>query len=1148
LIVMLVIAGWVGSARGAEPRFRLVSHRTPATIHLGLPAEAELVLENTGDAIWSDEAGDRLAYHWRDPTGALLVRDGVRTRLPGPVAPGERVVLRARIEAPDRLGPHRLEWRMVRENVAWYPRPDDGEPTSIDVEVAGPAFTWTLAAFEPPAELSAGDPARARVVIRNDGAATWSAEQGDAVSYRWWTADGAAVPREGRRTALPRPLAPGERMDLELAVDAPSRPGCYRLEVEPVREHVSWFGAPLAGAALSGPLWVEPGPLAWDLLDHDTPSTMSAGVGVDVTVSIANVGDEAWDERDALSYRWLDERGRWIGEGPRVRIDPPLEPGASATVGVRVQAPREPGRHRLAWEVVREHVRWLGPPSGPLPEPALVTVGPAPRAWSLLEIDELPAIWVGQDALVRVVIRNDGTDTWSDELGDHVSYHWLSPDGEMAVFDGRRTGLPGPVAPGAAVELALRITGPRMAGEYRLEVEMVREEVAWYGPAASSVLPEGGIPVRVRWFSGMLQILASLAALAVIVVARRRVGTAVGWVAMCLPELPIVWTWAAIALTAVSFAELSGVGFWSGALGVTLSGAALASLAVALTPVRWRAGVSGVLVGAAGALVLADLAYMHFYGGIVPVTALTAAHHLGEVGASVRALFQPSWWWLAPTLATGLAWSLAWPSRALRERAVSSGRSHRIAVALALVATLPAAIRLADVATAELGRRVFSEQHNAARLGVFNAHLFDVIRSVRDLGRGAASPEERLSLRAWFADRAAAVARAAQAVPGHGAARGHNLVLLQVESAQGFVIGAHVDGQPITPFLDTLHQRGVYFSNVVDQTAEGKTSDAEYAVLSSQHPLRAGALCFLRARNRFYTLAHVLAERGYTTLSAHPFKRGFWNRAVIHPRYGFERSLFDREIGAGSEVGWGLADGPFLERMSDEIDALPRPFFAFLITLSLHHPYEEFPAALQELDLGALQGTPLGNYLHAMNYFDRELERFFDRLERSGRLDDTVVAVFGDHDARLEPDADFLRVAGIEHWSPSLPLRLERIPFFVVLPGSEPHGEVGAVGGHVDVAPTLLHFLGIPRPVAFVGRPIGAQGAIAAHPTGSAVAHDRYFVADGADLPAEGGCFDAARGTSRPRRDCDEIAAAAAEELARSRAVLDHDLHRDLGD
>src|SRR5690606_9042128 len=267
-------------------------------------------------------------------------------------------------------------------------------------------------------------------------------------------------------------------------------------------------------------------------------------------------------------------------------------------------------------------------------------------------------------------------------------------------------------------------------------------------------------------------------------------------------------------------------------------------------------------------------------------------------------------------------------------RAWMLARPRLPALVVCLVFASPALHKLGVALGGKLGTRVFSEQAIVGRYGYVNAHLFDIARQLRERGRrGNPSPEERERIHAWFDARSTAKPS--------GVAVGHNLLLIQVEALQTWVIGLEVDGQEITPLLNRMRHEADWYPYLVDQTNQGKTSDAEYAVLNSQHPLGEGAICFLRADNSFYTLAHVLAERGYATLSAHPYKRGFWNRAALHPRYGFARSLFRRELGDGQEVGWGLADGLFFERIMPEIQALPEPWFTFLITLSLHHPYAE---------------------------------------------------------------------------------------------------------------------------------------------------------------------------------------------------------------
>ena len=66
-----------------------------------------------------------------------------------------------------------------------------------------------------------------------------------------------------------------------------------------------------------------------------------------------------------------------------------------------------------------------------------------------------------------------------------------------------------------------------------------------------------------------------------------------------------------------------------------------------------------------------------------------------------------------------------------------------------------------------------------------------------------------------------------------GAAKGYNLVVLQVEALSSWAMGLEVDGQAITPYLDSIADDAWLSQSIWDQTAQGRTSDAEFLVLSS---------------------------------------------------------------------------------------------------------------------------------------------------------------------------------------------------------------------------------------------------------------------------------------------------------------------------
>jgi phosphoglycerol transferase MdoB-like AlkP superfamily enzyme len=660
-------------------------------------------------------------------------------------------------------------------------------------------------------------------------------------------------------------------------------------------------------------------------------------------------------------------------------------------------------------------------------------------------------------------------------------------------------------------------------------------------PAAVKVLL-AGVPLSVAWLT----------------LALRRFGPGVRAPARLTVEYALVLAVFALAL-ALQYLVLASVPLdaWAPFAKTVLNAAALVALPLALVPARFRGRAFGAYLVLLVALSFGDVIYLRYFGNVLPVLAFRSGTQVWDVRDVIVDYTRPSDIWFVPALFTAVLASFAWPARRpLRGTLAAIEALLFVGVAgLTAYAAWPVRAVVETWLQSERSYRVLNGTDAVQDNGYIVAHLKEASRSFRSLREHTnLSPSARARIERFHAERASAPPQ----TPDYGIARGTNLLIVQVEGMQEWAIGARYAGQEITPFLNRLRQRALYFSELFDETGDSSTSDAEYMLYNSQFPLNVGSVAFRRAENHFVTLLHAFKDARYTTFAGHAYAAGMWNRAVLYPRYGFDRAAFQPEFGAGPKLGWGIGDKPFVERAVPMLARLPQPFVGFLVTLTSHGPFQYVPMAERKLSLGSIETTDFGGYLHSMRYEDESIELLFEKLAAKGLLENTTVVVYGDHDSRLRFPAflaDNVELAPetseVVGGQRSLVQRIaqrdfttKRIPLFILLPqkAERPGGTVRTLGGHVDVGPTLLYLYGLPRPRSFIGQSLlPERPGHALRVDGSAVDSNHIYIA------ANGGrCESYPQLERKPMAECDALAKAAREELDVSWSVTLSDLASEL--
>ncbi len=295
-----------------------------------------------------------------------------------------------------------------------------------------------------------------------------------------------------------------------------------------------------------------------------------------------------------------------------------------------------------------------------------------------------------------------------------------------------------------------------------------------------------------------------------------------------------------------------------------------------------------------------------------------------------------------------------------------------------------------------------------------------------------------------------------------GIGKDKNLIVIQVESLQDFVINKTYNGQQITPFLNALIQKdSFYFPNYFQQLGGGNTSDAEFVTHNSLYASFKSYTYSLYKNSYFRGLPWILKEKGYQTAAFHGYKKDFWCRAQAYPNQGFDEYYCENSFELDEVVGLGLSDGSFFNQSIDHLKNMQQPYYGFLITLSTHHPYimpeEKKMIKLKDGD----EESIFGNYIHAANYIDQCLEAFVKELKANGLYENTVIAIYGDHfglnckDEKVNKDvSDFL---GFSYYYDEM----MNIPLIIHVPNSKAQETIQTVGGHIDFLPTIAYLMGI---------------------------------------------------------------------------------------
>jgi arylsulfatase A-like enzyme len=296
-----------------------------------------------------------------------------------------------------------------------------------------------------------------------------------------------------------------------------------------------------------------------------------------------------------------------------------------------------------------------------------------------------------------------------------------------------------------------------------------------------------------------------------------------------------------------------------------------------------------------------------------------------------------------------------------------------------------------------------------------------------------------------------------------------NVVLIVLESTGVEYMGLYGSRHDTTPHLTRrAAEAGIIFDNIYVQSPSSCNSLA--ALVASVYPRPDWSILVRDAADfAVPTLAEVLVAQGYRTCFAHS---GYWRykqRDEFLRRRGAQ-TLIDaaslKEAGSVEEVNsWGVSDRSMFQATLDWIGGdgqklSQQPFFLLAYTIETHDPYVVREPAR---DFG-VKDAPLNRYLNSLRAADETIHWFLEELRRRGLDQDTLVAVTADHGESFGQHNQ--RIHSFCIYEPAV-----HVPLLLLYPGLRDRPRhIDAIGQHIDIAPTLLHGLGIDPPAEWQGR------------------------------------------------------------------------------
>lgn len=220
-----------------------------------------------------------------------------------------------------------------------------------------------------------------------------------------------------------------------------------------------------------------------------------------------------------------------------------------------------------------------------------------------------------------------------------------------------------------------------------------------------------------------------------------------------------------------------------------------------------------------------------------------------------------------------------------------------------------------------------------------------------------------------------------------------NLIFILVESYMSFVSDKKIDGEEVTPFLNSLKRdTTVYYNDKMHENVTiGESSDGQFIYMTGLLPLRSVITVSLAKRVTLPGLPKILNRKSRMII---PTVASMWLQDEMCRQYGFGDLYTSNDC--DGKHGGVLNDEQVFQLAMKEDKTSIQPFFSIILTMSMHQPFT------QQIDSTFLitnktVPTDLKCYLNACHYTDKQIRHYFEHLKKNGLYENSLIVITADH-------------------------------------------------------------------------------------------------------------------------------------------------------